>query len=169
MPEPEFDFDAFVEQIIPTRITVEVSAVDRSEEIERLRELLEDMPEDAATDKRAAQKSPRTAILSRIHDLQSEEENSPGIEFELRPLSPDEWRDLQNRGEGGEDTRYLQLSQQCVKPVLSEDQWRALGDKLGLPRFARILTAATSLTLREGKSPAFSQSVSAGRRNSSKN
>lgn len=162
----EFDFESFIAGIAPTEVTIEVSSVDHSYEIERLEEILSTLPEHGEeTGKRAAQKSQRTLIEKQIADLRAEEDSSPGLSFRLRPLLPDEFRDLNDDA----DSRYVQMAAQCVEPRLSVEQWRTLGEKLQTPRFNKLVTAATSLTLREGKSPAFSPSASAGRRNSSQN
>lgn len=163
----DFDFDAFIEQIVPTRVTVELSTVDHSKEIDDLERMLADLPdEDEITDKRAAQKSPRTQITQRIDALRAEEDAAPGMQFTLRPLTPDELKSIYD-DEG--DTRYQQIAWQCVEPKLTPEQWATLAERLESPRFARIMQAAADLTMREAKSPAFSQSASAGRRSSSKN
>ena len=169
MSSTEFDFESFIAGISSTQVTVEVSAVDHSYEIEQLEQMLASLPEDEPAQKRAAQKSPRTLITQQIAALRAEEDAAPGMSFRLRPLTPDEWKSLYEDGDGdGEDTRYRQLSWQCVEPKLSPEQWKQLGARLELPRFGRIMKAATELSLREGKSPAFSQSASAGRLNLSK-
>lgn len=163
MPEP-FDFEAFINRVVTTEVTVEVSSVDNSYEIDKLREQLESLPDGDQTDKRLGAKSPQTVIQKRIDELTAEEEAAPGLAFRLRPATPDQMRDYVN-ADDDTDTRYKQLADQCVEPKLTEDQWRKMGEALGAPRFGRVLSAAFELSMREGKSPGFSQSVSAGRRN----
>lgn len=173
MSTKEFDFESFIAGISATEVTVEVSTVDHSYEIEQLQEALDALPEEDEP-KRVSQKSQRTLIAQQIEDLRAEEDAAPGMAFRLRPLTPDEAKHVY---ESEDDTRYWQVSKQCVavkmgdswgRP-LTEDEWRKLADALETPRFSRIMRAATQLTMREGKSPAFSLSDSAGRLNSSKN
>lgn len=156
-----FNFDDLLAGIAPTRVTVAVSAVDHSYEIEGLVKQLEAARQveesDAKPERRLAEKSPVAQLEKRIKALQAEEDAAEQHEFVLRPCTPDEMQTIQVT-DG--DTRYLQMSMQCVEPALTPDQWRRLADALEAPRFSRICSAATALTLREGRGADFTRSTS---------
>lgn len=146
-----FNFEEFMAGVTPRTVHAKVYLVDKTDEIEALNEQADDAAlEEITGDRRMSSKSKASKILKQIEALQAEMEDG-AIEFEFRPMTPDEINVIQVKQKADEDydTRYDQLAAQSVNPKLTADQWREFANsgRVTYGQFVQICSTATAISM----------------------
>lgn len=150
----KFEFEAFIAGAQLPRRTVTFFAVDHTDQIGLLTEEHDRLPAD--DDGRVSSKSERAKIAKQIAALRDEMAASEQA-IVIRCLTPDELTGLQDDKE--RDVCH-QLAQQSVDPVLTADQWRAIGEVIGAGQWGALVGQANALVVGRVAVPDFSRSVS---------
>lgn len=158
-----FNFEEFMSGVTPRTVHVKVYLVDKTDEIEALNEQADEAAVDAVVgDGRLGSKSAASKIKKQIEALQDEMEDG-AVEFEFRPLTPDEMNALQAKSDKDEeyDTRYEQLEAQSVNPKLSADQWRQFANsgRVTYGQFVQIIGTATRVSMETVSVPKASPNI----------
>lgn len=184
MSEP-FDFEAFINGTSLARRTVGAYRVDHRDEIDRLTREHDALPRDDGDQRETSGLSRRQEVAERIAALRAEMEASR-VEWVLRTLTPDEFRDLPDDdadatkakiAAGGVPPVFEQIALQsrapdgCPNPSLYSDlpnltaeQWRKIAGVIGAGQWSEIVGQANALILSKVAVPDFSPSVSATRK-----
>ena len=159
-----FNFEEFMSSVTVRTVHAKVYLVDKTDEIEALNDQADSAALDAITgDGRLGTKSAASKLAKQIEALQAEMEDG-AVEFEFRPLTPDEFTMLQQKADADEnyDTRYDQLAAQSVNPKLSADQWREFSNsgRVTIGQFIQIVTTATAVSMETVVVPKASPNIS---------
>lgn len=153
---PAFDFDAFIEGTSLPRDTVRVARVDRSQQIADLttehdRHVL------AGEDDEARQ------FARKIKALRDEMVASE-VAFELRALTPDEYKQLADDDSldiyDQMEIQSTSLDEWTSPNELTADQWRKIGERIGAGQWMALTAKANELAVARVAVPDFSRSVS---------
>ena len=171
MSEP-FDFDAFIRGTSLARRTVSAYRVDNRDEIARLIEAYESLPEIGGDERESDGPSTRDEIASRIATLREDMESSR-VQWTLRTLSPEEFKevteddDLDNFDQIALQSR---APEKCANPSLyndlpnlTSDQWRQISRVIGSRQWGDLVDSATALIVSKVAVPDFSPQASTTR------
>ena len=159
-----FNFEEFMAGVTVRTVHAKVYLVDKTDEIEALNEQADDaaLKSVVGGDNRMTSKSAAGKIKKQIEALQAEMEDG-AVEFEFRPLTPDEFNELQAKGAKDEDydTRYDQLAAQSVNPKLTADQWREFANsgRVTIGQFIQICSVATNVSMETVSVPKASPNI----------
>ena len=149
----DFDFEAFISGARLAEDTFSLYFVDNGRKIAHLQEQI-DAAKDGG-DEREASTGNTADLEAQVAALVDEMSNSRR-EFTLRAVTPDELKRI-----GDDDTDvYDQLATQSVKPVLTRDQWKRVGDAAGAKQFSTFVSKANALATNDVVMPDFSPSDS---------
>lgn len=176
MSEP-FDFEAFINGTSLARRVVGAYRVDHRDEIDRLTRLHDTLPADDGDERETSGPGRRHEVAEKIRALRAEMEASR-VEWVLRTLTPEEFRDLPDEDEGEDEATsepkvFEQIALQsrppegCPNPSLYRDlpnltaeQWRRIAGVIGVRQWGDLVGEATALILSKVAVPDFSRTVS---------
>lgn len=168
-----FDFDAFIRGTSLARRTVSAFRVDNRDEIARLIEAYESLPETPTGDERETDgPSTRDEIGARITTLREDMESSR-VQWTLRTLGPEEFRQIIDVGDPEPFEQVAMQSrapEKCANPSLyndlpnlTADQWRQIAQAIGSRQWGDLVDEATALIVSKVAVPDFSPSASTTR------
>jgi hypothetical protein len=150
----DFDFEAFISGARLAEDTFSLYLVDNGRKIAHLQERIDKAK--SSGDEREASTGNTADLEAQVAALVDEMSGSRR-EFTLRALTPDEWKHVVS--DDGTDV-YDQLAAQSVKPALNRDQWKRVGEVVGVSQFSTFVAQANALATNDVVMPDFSPSDS---------